>query len=257
MVRHTARVLNCCLRCGKINDHLFQKNVFHDRRELPAVRLSRFATDQYSFRARINVFWLRDNIFYNRIVHLRLQHSQYILQVYMKTRHSQYSGLIGRARSEQQSCEDTLVNFYPESFHNKDELLRSLATVQYYYQALQISLSDMVVMANYEPFLQHFVAEMQLENTKQDQARQKREVFNKNVILFRKSFGQLRLLPSQLFLVLPTRVAHWKLLDPATHTFRLYFLCDNAPHHQWRTNNNPPYHAHISSHSGYDINKPQ
>ncbi|KFH74022.1 hypothetical protein MVEG_01235 [Podila verticillata NRRL 6337] len=59
----------------------------------------------------------------------------------------------------------------------------------------------------------------------------------------------------RLFLVLPTDLDSWDALDPATHSFRLFFMCDH-----WKHDDDLeviPQHVHLSNHSGYNIKRPQ
>lgn len=62
--------------------------------------------------------------------------------------------------------------------------------------------------------------------------------------------------PDQLFLVLPTNLEDWEVADTTKHSFRLYFLCNNTDHTSWKPTSDPR-HVHISTHLGYEINRPQ
>lgn len=57
------------------------------------------------------------------------------------------------------------------------------------------------------------------------------------------------------FLVLPDGLSTWNL-DPTTHQFRLYFLCDTVLDN---TNKQPslPQHKHLSNHPWYNLDRPQ
>lgn len=60
----------------------------------------------------------------------------------------------------------------------------------------------------------------------------------------------------RLFLVLPADLDTWIDSDPTTHTFRLYFMCENKK----QKNDAPedmPQHVHLSSHPGYNLQQPQ
>lgn len=59
----------------------------------------------------------------------------------------------------------------------------------------------------------------------------------------------------RLFLVLPSDLDVWDDLDPSTHTFRLYYLCDFD--YEYTKSERHPQHIHISDHRGYDLDKPQ
>lgn len=66
---------------------------------------------------------------------------------------------------------------------------------------------------------------------------------------------------SRIFIALPCDLQSWDDSNPATHQFRLYFLCDNwepeeaqedMPQHPLH-----PQHVHLSNHPGYVIKRPQ
>lgn len=117
------------------------------------------------------------------------------------------------------------------------------------YSLSQVDIND--------PSIQRGVEKMRQDIAKLEQARQKREQFSRNSLFFRKSYGHLRHPPNLLFLVLPADLSRWDPLDSATHTFRLYFMCDNTRHLFWVPKNDLPFHVHISAHPGYIINRPQ
>ncbi|KAG0316516.1 hypothetical protein BG000_004838, partial [Podila horticola] len=59
---------------------------------------------------------------------------------------------------------------------------------------------------------------------------------------------------SLFFIVLPSDLDSWDNLDPSTHQFRLYFMCDI-----WNENGmqgGMPQHVHLSSHPGYSLKRP-
>ncbi|KAF9329594.1 hypothetical protein BG006_007355, partial [Podila minutissima] len=58
---------------------------------------------------------------------------------------------------------------------------------------------------------------------------------------------------SHLFLVLPSSLERWDDMDPTTHSFRLYFICDPRS----STATILPQHIHVTGHQGYDIDQPQ
>lgn len=57
----------------------------------------------------------------------------------------------------------------------------------------------------------------------------------------------------RLFLFLPSNLALWDDLDPTTHAFRLYFLCDCQYE---ATEEECPTYVHVSDHPWYDIDQP-
>ncbi|KAG0342766.1 hypothetical protein BG000_001626 [Podila horticola] len=57
-----------------------------------------------------------------------------------------------------------------------------------------------------------------------------------------------------LFLVLPADLTSWDDMNPNTHRFRLYFMCDSRSS---LSSNTQPQHIHLSGHQGYDIIRSQ
>lgn len=196
-------------------------------------------------------------LFFYSLFPLRLQYSHHILQVYTKdvrVVQDKTADPLSQVRTELQSYKDVLEELYAKSLHSKDEFLRSLATAQYYHQSLLYSISQIDIDNS---STRCDVERMQLEIAKLEQARQKRELFTRNSLFFRKFYGHLRHPPNQLFLVLPADFSCWDPLNPATHIFRLYFMCDNTRHLFWLPKNDPPFHVHITCHPGYIINRQQ
>lgn len=60
----------------------------------------------------------------------------------------------------------------------------------------------------------------------------------------------------RLFLVLPADLDTWIDSDPTTHSFRLYFLCENKKQEK-EAPEDMPHHVHLSNHPGYDLQQPQ
>lgn len=83
-------------------------------------------------------------------------------------------------------------------------------------------------------------------------------------VLWNGSFGWDLYYPApRLFLVLPANLDTWIDSDPTTHSFRLYFMCENmklTSKAQEEENEAPEdmlQHVHLSNHSGYDLQQPQ
>ncbi|KAF9574760.1 hypothetical protein EC968_005546 [Mortierella alpina] len=60
----------------------------------------------------------------------------------------------------------------------------------------------------------------------------------------------------RLFIVLPVEPDLWDKLNPFTHRFRLYFLCECGDHSKPATSSNKPHHIHLAKHHGYDLLRP-
>ncbi|KAG0337558.1 hypothetical protein BG000_005271, partial [Podila horticola] len=61
----------------------------------------------------------------------------------------------------------------------------------------------------------------------------------------------------RLFLVLPVDLDSWNDSDPTTHSFRLYFLCDNRMEDSAPEDMPQIQHVHLSNHAGYSIKQSQ
>ncbi|CAO3566859.1 unnamed protein product [Mortierella alpina] len=59
----------------------------------------------------------------------------------------------------------------------------------------------------------------------------------------------------RLFIVLPVEPDLWDKLNPFTHRFRLYFLCECGEHTK-ATSSSKSHHIHLAKHAGYDILRP-
>ncbi|KAG0342746.1 hypothetical protein BG000_001606 [Podila horticola] len=141
-----------------------------------------------------------------------------------------------------------------KSFRNKDEFLQSLAAEQYF---LKTVLNSLTQINTCDESIQREVEKIRQEITKLDQQRQQGILLHRNELMFLKAYGQMRHPPNQLFIVLPENLSQWDSLDPATHTFRLYFMCNNTSDSVWSQEYEPSNHIHITSHAGYTIDKPQ
>lgn len=80
--------------------------------------------------------------------------------------------------------------------------------------------------------------------------------YERMLLLSDRSYGLLARQPNRLFLTLPTNVDHWDDANTSTHTFCIYFMCNNTPTQYW-TPRSQPYHVHITDHTGYDLDRPQ
>ncbi|KAF9954716.1 hypothetical protein BGZ70_010484 [Mortierella alpina] len=59
----------------------------------------------------------------------------------------------------------------------------------------------------------------------------------------------------RLFIVLPVEPDLWDKLNPFTHKFRLYFLCECGEHTK-ASSSSRSHHIHLAKHAGYDILRP-
>ncbi|KAF9428394.1 hypothetical protein BGZ94_002534 [Podila epigama] len=90
------------------------------------------------------------------------------------------------------------------------------------------------------------------------------DVYNKGRVMLSELGHPLSFAKPRLFIVLPANLDLWNDLDPSTHRFRLYFMCDfqqgeviDGKYYLKPISNVYPQHTHLSSHQGYDIERPQ
>lgn len=87
------------------------------------------------------------------------------------------------------------------------------------------------------------------------------DLFNRSLVALKSAHRQLEFAAPRLFLVLPHELEHWNEHDPATHRFRLYFLCDfnyrdaSSRHPQSASSTVSPQHIHLVDHRGYDLER--
>ncbi|KAF9195140.1 hypothetical protein BGZ51_004567 [Haplosporangium sp. Z 767] len=61
----------------------------------------------------------------------------------------------------------------------------------------------------------------------------------------------------RLFIILPKEPELWDKLNPFTHKFRLYFLCECGEHtKKVSTSSKMSHHIHLAKHTGYDLLRP-
>lgn len=121
------------------------------------------------------------------------------------------------------------------------------ANLQYFYETLQETLETAVDLNESGSLSQH------IGKSKREILEEIRELHQKLPRHIQLTAG--RSMTSSLyfdrgcsaprwFIVLPSDLDAWLDMEPATHSFRLYFLCESQ-------------HVHLSSHQGYDLKRPQ
>ncbi|KAG0245568.1 hypothetical protein BG011_002765, partial [Mortierella polycephala] len=62
----------------------------------------------------------------------------------------------------------------------------------------------------------------------------------------------------RLFIVLPKEQELWDKLNPFTHKFKVYFLCECGDHTKKKSSSssNISHHIHLAKHPGYDLLRP-
>ncbi|KAG0022179.1 hypothetical protein BGZ81_008640 [Podila clonocystis] len=195
---------------------------------------------------------------YQPLLPPRLQYSQHWLEIKMKLKSDlrlmDANHPLHQVRRELKDYKNMLDWLRIKSFRNKDEFLQSLAAEQYFLKTVLNSLTQVKLC---DGSIQREVEEIRQEISKLDQQRQRGILLHRNELMFLKACGQMRHPPNQLFIVLPEIPSQWDPLDPATHAFRLYFMCNNTNDSVWSQEYHPSNHIHITTHPGYTIKQPQ
>ncbi|KAF9301655.1 hypothetical protein BGZ74_006439 [Mortierella antarctica] len=195
---------------------------------------------------------------YQPLLPPRLQYSQHWFEIKMKLkidlRLMDANDPLHQVRRELKDYKNMLDWLRIKSFRNKDEFLQSLAAEQYF---LKTVLSSLTKVNTCDGSVQREVEKIRQEIAKLDQQRQQGILLHRNELMLLKAYGQMRHPPNQLFIVLPENLSQWDPLDSTTHTFRLYFMCNNTNDSVWSQEYEPSNHIHITSHPGYAIEQPQ
>lgn len=150
---------------------------------------------------------------------------------------------------EYKELHDLLANY---NLGYRDTFLRYAATKNYYRRMLLDKLAN---VKSEDIHTQKMVAEMKQDIATFDQEFPQHDDYDRMQELLQSHYGIFRRSPNRFFLVLPSNFDQWDA-DASTHTFRLYFMCNNTKHTLW-TPTKDPRHVHVSSHPGYDIDRPQ
>ncbi|KAF9211137.1 hypothetical protein BGZ59_008475 [Podila verticillata] len=136
---------------------------------------------------------------------------------------------------------------------DRDYFLRVLANIEYLHRQLAQLLDAENNPYSDPPELPQLRPDLQLYKQYTEQV----EFMSECYAILRNPTQSLELSAPRLFIVLPDITA-WQDSDPATHKFRLYFLCD-FKFDKMSTNNSPEeaQSIHLSYHRGYDLDSEQ
>ncbi|KFH66207.1 hypothetical protein MVEG_08307 [Podila verticillata NRRL 6337] len=191
----------------------------------------------------------------HQVVVPRIQYSKYEYKVVRKLIDQNIAKEpLHLVREELADYKDLLLRFIRENLGGVENYLRFVTTKDHFRAKLldslsQISSTDTAIQTEKESILQ--------EVTRLDQMVPPVDEYEYIVKLQRKGYTAMRRPPNPLFLVLPSILDQWDEADVATHSFRLYFLCN------WAEVSNLSHkpsirrgEAHLPCHPGYDINRP-
>lgn len=135
----------------------------------------------------------------------------------------------------------------------KSGLLQAMATREYYHGVL---LDRLESYNNDDSLVRSEVEKMQQELSTLNEGMHRHQLHHlgKCQAVMETSSHCLQYSASHLFLLLPEDLELWDDMDPGTHAFRLYFLCDSRSS---LITNIQPQHIHISKHQGYALHRQQ
>ncbi|KAG0338126.1 hypothetical protein BG000_004528 [Podila horticola] len=135
----------------------------------------------------------------------------------------------------------------------KSGLLQAMATREYYHGVL---LDRLESYNNDDSVVRSEVEKMQQELSILNEGMHRHQLHHlgKCQAVMETSSHCLQYSASHLFLLLPEDLELWDDMDPGTHAFRLYFLCDSRSS---LITNIQPQHIHISKHQGYALDRQQ
>ncbi|KAG0335101.1 hypothetical protein BG000_007783 [Podila horticola] len=131
---------------------------------------------------------------------------------------------------------------------DRDTFLTAMANIEYAYQHLLDEIKELEAGGTVQQEIDDIKSEardLQARVPLYDQ-------YSKSFSLLLHSTAHLEYATPKLFIVLPADHNEWNDQDPATHLFRLYFLCDLDKNQTTLA----PQHIHLSNHPGYALNRP-
>ncbi|KAF9321652.1 hypothetical protein BG003_000535 [Podila horticola] len=145
------------------------------------------------------------------------------------------------------------------------DLARSLITsMDRHYDHLQLEIAKNLTLsaqiANSQTQIlqmQHDAARMQkeMQGTLQETLGRLALIQSRIQALLTQTFELHEYPIPRLFIVLPKDRELWDNLNPFTHKFRLYFLCECGEHTR-SASSTTPHHIHLAKHEGYDLERP-
>ncbi|KAF9212925.1 hypothetical protein BGZ59_006143 [Podila verticillata] len=129
--------------------------------------------------------------------------------------------------------------------------------IRHHFGDLQAEISKNKELQLQTLELQQTAAEMQQRMlTMQQQALDRLALIQSRVQALITTTYELHEYPiPRLFIVLPRAMDSWDRLNPFTHKFRLYFLCECGDHTK-TPGSKISHHIHLAKHEGYDVDRP-
>ncbi|KAF9209217.1 hypothetical protein BGZ59_010221 [Podila verticillata] len=143
---------------------------------------------------------------------------------------------------------------------HRHRFLKTMANMDHHHQMLLFRINQLenITLAH---AVQHDLDRMQNQIQVLDHYAYQLDLFNRSFVAVKSTHRQLEFAGPRLFLVLPHELEHWDEHDPATHRFRLYFLCEfnycdaSSRHPQSASSTVSPQHIHLVDHRGYDLER--
>ncbi|KAG0336574.1 hypothetical protein BG000_006440 [Podila horticola] len=168
------------------------------------------------------------------------------------------SQLVPKIQSTLQTSAQLFGHFEQSIKHGQLTQAESIKQeIRHHFGDLQAEISKNKELQLQTLELQKTAAEMQQRMlTMQQQALDRLALIQSRVQSLITTTYELHEYPiPRLFIVLPRATDSWDRLNPFTHKFRLYFLCECGDHTK-TPGSKISHHIHLAKHEGYDVDRP-
>ncbi|KAF9328858.1 hypothetical protein BG006_008024 [Podila minutissima] len=168
------------------------------------------------------------------------------------------SQLVPKIQSTLQTSAQLFGHFEQSIKHGQLTQAESIKQeIRHHFGDLQAEISKNKELQLQTLELQQTAAEMQQRMlTMQQQALDRLALIQSRVQSLITTTYELHEYPiPRLFIVLPRATDSWDRLNPFTHKFRLYFLCECGDHTR-TPGSKISHHIHLAKHEGYDVDRP-
>ncbi|KAG0072069.1 hypothetical protein BGZ92_004125, partial [Podila epicladia] len=168
------------------------------------------------------------------------------------------SQLVPKIQSTLQTSAQLFGHFEQSIKHGQLTQAESIKQeIRHHFGDLQAEISKNKELQLQTLELQQTAAEMQQRMlTMQQQALDRLALIQSRVQSLITTTYELHEYPiPRLFIVLPRATDSWDRLNPFTHKFRLYFLCECGDHTK-TPGSKISHHIHLAKHEGYDVDRP-
>lgn len=209
----------------------------------------------YSFCTLTDIFYAM--LYHHRLHPPRIPYHRHgyvvVLKPVSNSNNIKSTDSLHRVRMELEEYMDLhgLISTY--NFRHNRHFSEYLATKDYYRATL---LGNLSTFDSTDPLIQDEKASIEQEIIQLDQQFPCVEDYQRMLDFSKETCDMFRRLPNRFFLVLQATLDHWDTDDTGAQVFRLYYVCVRNSSVSW-TSSAQNHHVHISSHSGYDLDRTQ